>query len=262
MKSSFLPGVPVHERVQHAQVGGLLPPVAGHLVEQRALAVHHLVVRERQDEVLGVGVEHRERDLVVRPPAVDGVALHVLQDVVHPAHVPLVGEPETAEVHRPAHRGPRGRFLRRGDRPRRVLVRQRVQLPQELHRLEVLAPTVPVGHPLPRLARVVQVQHRRDGVDAQAVDVELPQPEERVAQQEVADLVAAVVEDERAPVLVLALPRVFVLVGGRAVEAREPVRSFGKWPGTQSSSTPMPCWWQASTKALNSSGGPKRLEGA
>ena len=37
--------------------------------------------------------------------------------------------------------------------------------------------------------------------------------------QEVADLVAAVVEDHRAPVGVLALARIFVLVEGGAVEA-------------------------------------------
>ena len=38
-----------------------------------------------------------------------------------------------------------------------------------------------------------------------------------------ADLVAAVVEDERAPVLVLALPRIRMLVERRAVEARQAV---------------------------------------
>ena len=49
------------------------------------------------------------------------------------------------------------------------------------------------------------------------------QPEQRVGQQEVADLVAAVVEDQRAPVAVLALARIGVLVERGAVEAREPV---------------------------------------
>ena len=38
------------------------------------------------------------------------------------------------------------------------------------------------------------------------------------------DLVAAVVEDQRAPVAVLALPRIGVLVERGAVEARETVR--------------------------------------
>ena len=73
-------------------------------------------------------------------------------------------------------------------------------------------------------------------------------------EQEVPDLVAAVVEDERAPVLVLALPRILVLEERRAVEPREAVRVLREVPGTQSSSTPMPARWHASTNALKSSG--------
>ncbi len=50
------------------------------------------------------------------------------------------------------------------------------------------------------------------------------QPEERAIEQEVRNLVASIVEDERAPVGVLALPRVRVLVQVGAVEVAEPVR--------------------------------------
>ena len=79
-------------------------------------------------------------------------------------------------------------------------MRDVVQLAQEIDGLEVLAAAVPVRHPLARLARVVEVQHRRHGVHAKAVDVERLEPVERVGQQEVADFVPAVVEDQRAPV--------------------------------------------------------------
>jgi hypothetical protein len=77
---------------------------------------------------------------------------------------------------------------------------------------------------LTRLARVVEIQHRGDGVDPQAVGVVLLEPEQRVRQEEVPDLVAAVVEDQRAPVLVLALARILVLEERRPVEARQAVR--------------------------------------
>jgi hypothetical protein len=62
-----------HEAVQRAQVGEFLPVVAGHLADQRALAVHHFVVRERQHEVLGEGVEQAEGQLVVVVAAMDRV---------------------------------------------------------------------------------------------------------------------------------------------------------------------------------------------
>ena len=58
----------------------------------------------------------------------------------------------------------------------------------------------------------------------------LLQPEERAAQEEAPDLVPPIVEDQRAPVLVLALARVLVLVERRPVEAGQAVRVLGEVP--------------------------------
>ncbi len=74
-----------------------------------------------------------------------------------------------------------------------------VQLAQERHRAEVLATAVLVRDPLARLPRVVEVEHRRDRVDAQPVDVVPVEPEARAAHEERAHLVAVVVEHERVP---------------------------------------------------------------
>ena len=127
--------------------------------------------------------------------------------------------PESADVGRAAHGRPRRRFLGHGDRARQPAVRHRVEPLQEVHGFEVLAPAVLVGNPLAVLPRVVEIEHRRHGIDAQAVDVELLQPVERAAQEKRSHLRAAVVEDQRAPVLVLALTRVVVLVERRPVES-------------------------------------------
>ena len=85
----------------------------------------------------------------------------------------------------------------------------------------------------PFFAAVVEVQHRSHRVDAQSVDVVLVQPEQRVGDQEIADFVAAVIEDHRAPVGMLALPRILVFVQRRAVEASQAVavpREMGRHP--------------------------------
>ena len=153
--------------------------------------------------------------------AVDRVVREVLERVVHPAHVPLVGEAEAAEVHRPRHAGERGRLLGDGEHAGAPAVHDRVHLLQEGDRLEVLPAAELVRHPLAFLPRVVEVEHRRDRVDPQAVDVELLDPVQGVGEQEVAHLVAAEVEHERAPVGVLALAGVGVLVQRGAVEAGE-----------------------------------------
>ena len=220
-EEQLAPGMRPHEAQVGAQIGQLLPTVAGHLAEQRALAVDHLVMRQRQHEVLAVGVHHREGHLVVVVLPMDRFALHVAQGVVHPAHVPLQAEPETAEIGRAGHARPRRRLLGHGDDPGSALVDGGVHLLQEGDGVEVLPAAVLVGTPLPGLAGVVEVEHRCDRIDAQAIDVVLLAPVHGVRDEEVADLGAPEVEDERAPVRMLTALRVGMLVERRAVEAPE-----------------------------------------
>jgi len=152
---------------------------------------------------------------------------------MHPAHVPLEVEAQAAfgDGLRDAGEG-RGLL---GDHRDAGLIEadERVHLLQELDGLDVLAAAEAVRDPLPGLARVVEIQHGRHRVDAQAVDVEALEPGQRGADQEAAHLVAAVVEDQRPPVLMLAEARIGVLVEVRAVEAgqrEEIAREVGRHP--------------------------------
>src|SRR5207302_3412342 len=79
-------GVRPHIAEQEPQIGELLPGIAGHLANQRSLAVDHLVVRQRQHEVLEERVPDRERQPIVMVPAMDWILAHVIERVVHPAH--------------------------------------------------------------------------------------------------------------------------------------------------------------------------------
>ena len=127
-------------------------------------------------------------------------------------------KPRPPAVGRPGHAVP-GRGLL-GDRhhPGAPPVHGRVHLLEERHRVQVLPAAVRVRRPLAGLARVVEVEHRGDGVHPQPVDVELLAPVTGVGDQEVAHLAAAVVELQGAPVGVGGPQRVLVLVQGTAVE--------------------------------------------
>ena len=220
-----------HEAVIGAQVGELLPGVAGHPGQDRALAVHHLVVAERQDEVLGEGVEQAEGHLVVMPAAMGRVLAHIFQGVVHPPHVPLVAEAQAAGPGRLRHARPGGGFLGHGHDARMLAIGQLVHPAHEVDRFQVLAPAELVGHPLARLARVVEVEHRGHRIDPQPVDMVAVEPEQRVGVQVVDDLGPAEIVDQGAPVLVEALARIRVLVERGAVEAAEAVRVGREMPG-------------------------------
>ena len=114
-------------------------------------------------------------------------------------------------------------FLGDGDRAGKPSVNQLVGAPEEGDRLAVLLAAVGVREPLALAARIVEVEHRGDRVDPQAVDVEAVDPVERVAIEEVGDLEAAEIVDRGIPVRMEALSRVGVLVERGAVEPREPV---------------------------------------
>src|SRR5688572_6020537 len=96
-----------------------------------------------------------------------------------------------------------------------------VEVAHELDGFEIFPAAELVGNPFALLARIIEVKHGRDGIDTEAVDVKAFAPEERVGGEEVTDFVPAIIEDERAPILVGAFAWIFVLVKRSAVEAGE-----------------------------------------
>ena len=206
-----------------AQSRELLPVVAGHLAHERALAVHDLVVRQGQHEVLAEGIHKGERDLVLIPLAVDGVEAHVREHVVHPAHVPLVVESHAAHVDGLRDQRPCRRLFGDHQSVGMELEDRLVELLDEVHGFQVARVSVLVRLPLAVLPAVVQVEHVGDGVDAQTVDVVLFEPEHSVGDEEALHFRPAVVEVRRAPLPVLGALLVVRFVERHAVEVAKPL---------------------------------------
>ena len=78
---------------------------------------------------------------------------------------------------------------------------------------------------------VVEVEHGGDGIHAQPVDAVAIEPEQSAGQQEICDLDPPVIVDQRVPVEVAALLRIFVLIERRSVETAESMRIVGEMPG-------------------------------
>src|SRR5436305_300172 len=104
-EQKLLAGMRPHETEVGTQICELLPIIAGCLPVERAFAVHHLIMAERQDEALRECVHQSERHLVVVPSAVDRLMVEVVERVVHPSHVPLVREAETTFGNRRRYAG-------------------------------------------------------------------------------------------------------------------------------------------------------------
>ena len=130
---------------------------------------------------------------------------------MHPPHVPFEAESDTAQVHRSGNPRECGGLFRDDLDVGVVLVDPGVEPPEEVDRLEVLPASLCVGEPLPRFARVVEVEHGGDRIHPQSVDVVLAQPVLGRREEEAPHLVPAVVEDEALPVGVEAQPWIGVL---------------------------------------------------
>ena len=221
-EQQLLAGMRPHESEIGAQVGEPLPAVAGHLAYEGPLPVDHFVVRDRQHEALGEGIDQTEGHLVVMVGAIDGLVLDVLQSVVHPAHVPFEREAEPLRQRR-RDAGPRRRFLGHHDGAGTAFADDGVEMAQEADRLEILAAAMDVGNPGVCRPAVVAIQHRSHGIDAQPVDMEALQPVQSAGDQEALHLATAEIVDVGIPVVMIALARIEMLVEGRAVETRQPV---------------------------------------
>ena len=108
----FLAGMGEHICIERSEVRELLVVVPGHLLYHGALAVDDLVVGDRKDIVLGIGVHHGEGELVVYSFAEERIGLAVAERIVHPPHVPFVVETEPSDRGGLGYHGPGGGFLR------------------------------------------------------------------------------------------------------------------------------------------------------
>src|SRR5258708_10214842 len=183
--------------------------------------MNNFIVRKWQDEVLVIMVKHGKSEIVLVVFPMNRIALEILQSVVHPAHVPFKGKTEATEIWRTSHLRPSGRFLGNSHDTREFSVSYMIEFAQEFDRLKILTAPILIGDPFSVPAGVVQVQHRGNGVYAKAIDVEAVAPEERIGEEEITDFVAAIIEDERSPILMSAFAGVFVFVKGGAIKAGE-----------------------------------------
>ena len=179
----------VHVQVEDAGLGELVPVVAVHLVEDRGLAVHVLVVRQRQQVALVWEVHHRERELVVVVLALVRRLLKEVERIVHPPHVPLVVKAQAALLRALGGTGVVGGILGSQDAA-------------GMHELEPAVHACDKGHVLvvDTACRVAHpVDDAADGIHAQAVEVELLHPEVGGGLHEAAALATRVHEVAAAP---------------------------------------------------------------
>lgn len=143
---------------------------------------------------------------------------HVIEAVMHPAHIPLEIKAQTAVLGWAAYTWPGGRLLRDNHGAGDFTGDDLIQMAQEIDSFQILAPTMLVGYPLSGLARVIAVQHRGHSINTQPVDMVGAQPMQRRRQHKTMHFITVEVENAGIPVLMIALERMLIFIQRRAVE--------------------------------------------
>src|SRR5688572_14680106 len=110
------------------------------------------------------------------------------------------------------HAGEGCGFFGNREHARMIVADRPVHLLQELDGFEVFAATESIGDPFAGFAGIVEIEHRCDGIDAQAIDMKFIEPVKRICYKEISYLITAEVENLRAPFAMLALPWIGVFV--------------------------------------------------
>ena len=179
-KEQLFTGMRHHVAVQCTQACKFLLVVAGHFVDQAALAVNHLIVADGQHKVFAERIEEAESDFVMVARTEQGVGADIAEHVVHPAHIPLEVKAQTAICNRVGNFRPCRAFLRNHQRVRMTGKHLGVQLLQKCNGFKVFFSAIFIRSPFAVAAVIVEVQHTGHRIHAQAVNMVLLQPEQRI----------------------------------------------------------------------------------
>ena len=127
--------------------------------------------------------------------AVDRVALDKFERIMHPAHIPLEVEAEAMLLGAPSDAGKRSRLFSYGNDSGIIFMNEIIGLTHKFDGFDILLAAPFIGHPFPIFFTVIEVEHRGDCIDAQAIYVEPFNPRKRTRDQEIADLMSPVIKD-------------------------------------------------------------------
>src|SRR5579859_6487784 len=144
--------MPIHECVKRPQVSELLPVVAWHFVQHATLHMHHFIMGKGQHEPFGKRIYEGKVQLTLMVLAVNRLTMEILENIVHPAHVPLERKAKATLAGWLRYTRPRGGFLSDHQMVWKTLSHGCVAALKKFNRRQVLTSAKLVRNPLSLLA--------------------------------------------------------------------------------------------------------------
>ena len=185
-----------------------LPIITWHFVNQGALAMNYLIMGKRQHKILTKGIHHGEGNLVMMPLAVDWIQTTISQDIIHPAHIPLVVKAHATHINRLGNIWPGGGLLSNHQSLWILSKHGFIQLVEEIYSLQIAVAAMLIRLPLAILSAIIQIQHIGHSINAEAINMILIHPENSIGNQKALYLGTAIIKIGGTPASIICSLRI------------------------------------------------------
>ena len=190
--------------------------------------MNHLIMGKYQHILLTICVSHGECHFIMVIFTEIRIQLHVFQEIVHPAHVPLQAEAQSLFLHISCNLGPGSRFLCDHNSSMVSSLHYCVQMLKEINGFQIFISTVLICNPFAILFAVIKIQHRCHRIYSQSIYMAFLYPVESIGDQEVLYLRAAVIIYLCPPFRMLSLSGILMLVHCSSVKVCQTMGIFWK----------------------------------
>ena len=156
------------------------------------------------------------------------VKLHIFQEIVHPAHIPLQGKSKSVLFCLSCYLRPCCRFLCYHHRSVISSQNYGIQMFEKFNSLQILIFSILICHPFSVFFSIIKIKHRSNCIYTKTIYVTLLHPEKRIRNKEVFHLRSSVIINLCSPVRMLTLSRIFMLIYSRSVKVCKPMCIFRK----------------------------------
>ena len=123
---------------------------------------------------------------------------------MHPSHVPLITEIQSVIFDRTSYFRPCSRLFCNHYNARISAEDQCIDMLKELDCLKVFISTIDIWNPLTVFLTIIQIQHGRNRIYTQSIYMVIFYPHQSTSDQEILNLILAVIKNLRSPVRMLA----------------------------------------------------------
>ena len=154
-----------HKQVPALQIPESVFTDTRHFFDHGALQMNHLIMRENKNKLLTCGITHAKGHLIVIVLTEIRIQFHIIEEIMHPTHIPFICKSKPIVLRSLCDLRPCRRFFRNDNRAVFSATDHRIQMFEELNRIQIPIAAEFIRYPFTIFAAIVKIQHGRNRID-------------------------------------------------------------------------------------------------